>query len=354
VWSRCSGRLSDVSRERRRSAIERIHTLPLSTQTDALQLLETLGPRLLPHSDALPTFLHNYHVTRQQLYEADCADAAHSVLEAVVDRVLAARQGSRDAARVAQLVALATARLEEEEAMQTECATSATDTSAQEQPPLQPQQQQQQDSSSDELAGLSDQQLLSLCSDMAASDLSYRQCVEFVRRALLPRIERLDRPASRLVFSALAALFGSYAKPLLDALLVPLVAQCGSEQQGTAQLEVLTWAAKEALPRELLPELLQHIVAADWSSALCHVMREALAGKPALSDALVREMALGIERNSQRNAANAKFTALVFVLVTKYEQQIKPHAAVLQTALAKCTSPMTKAIQARVSKLLQQ
>jgi hypothetical protein len=119
----------------------------------------------------------------------------------------------------------------------------------------------------------------------------------------------------------------------------------------SVQLEVISWAVKEGLSSEAVETLLSSVMARTWPSSVCHFLKEVLTPKPPLSDGTIEAFAVAIDRNAAQHSSDAKFSALIFTAITKYEQQLKPHVRLLQSALLRCNTPMTKALQIRVKKM---
>lgn len=219
--------------------------------------------------------------------------------------------------------------------------------------------------------------------------MGLHHCRIVVRRALLPRVRALERPATRVFFQALLAAAAASPQAVVDGLLQPLMceeplrgaeAACPPETRlnvgvGSSQAEVAKRLVKDALPAALLAPTLRALLrggaARAWTDVSLPVFHTALVALAASGGELPADvLALLVEScdaasqpgdggalllsddSAQRQAAakkkpltaSLKFSTLIFALVTKFGAQLSAaHVATLDGVLSRCTSMMTKA-----------
>ena len=111
---------------------------------------------------------------------------------------------------------------------------------------------------------LSDDALVAVCSMAFTPSLSLLNCSAALRHLVLPHVQRLSAPASRLLVTGMTALAQQRPEAVVHAVILP--ALCGtSANLGSAQCELCLRLLRQALPHHVLPGLLMCL-----SSGLSH------------------------------------------------------------------------------------
>ena len=171
---------------------------------------------------------------------------------------------------------------------------------------------------------LTDEALHRLTTALAdATDWPGAAVSAFSRHVLLPRLCRLDTPASRTLSGAFLALQRQRAAAVVDDLLVPLVTRSDLRQ---AQAELVGRLAKELPPpaqRRLVVTLLHRPPSAAapaivWGEAQMGVLQAVLALRPPLDGAALAAAVDHVDAYAAPMRTSPKFSNLLLTLVGGY------------------------------------
>ncbi|KAI3436465.1 hypothetical protein D9Q98_005882 [Chlorella vulgaris] len=229
-------------------------------------------------------------------------------------------------------------------------------------------------------AGLSSLQddalLMLLLAEVFGTASSFARCSAAAAGLLLPRLQRLEAPASRDLAGAVQHVGSVNPQAYVAACLKPLLSSTSLNKH---HAELLAGTLKASLPPQLLPDVLaaactpassNHAAAAGggaalpspaarcaWNEHTVAVLQAVLNLKPAVTAAGVAQLAaaaLGAVCSPSGVAplaASVKFAKLLLSMVKQYPQQAAAAKQQLQAAAQACRSFMAKSLMAAVDKL---
>ena len=202
---------------------------------------------------------------------------------------------------------------------------------------------------------LTDEAILCACQAAALPDVSSRAAAAFVHVVLLPRLQQLEQPASRTLFSSLLSLMKHHARPLLEALVVPIMWSRGG-QLSAGQVEALQRLLKEA-PEALMGKVLFAFLQgeegnpAGWTEAQAALLQILVSRKPTLEAECVAEVVVQADANVDALRKSLKFSNFLSTLVRSYGPQLRPHLAAVSRIAERLDTFMKKAILVAIGKL---
>ena len=175
---------------------------------------------------------------------------------------------------------------------------------------------------------------------------------------VLPRLLRLEQPASRTLFAALLALLQVHARAVLDELVLPTV-WCNDGALSAAQAEAVSRLLKE-LPEALLGRFVSQFLRGDadqpssWAEAQVVLLQVVLSRKPVLDGACVAELVVQADANVEALRGSLKFSNMLNTLVRFHAPQLRPHVLALRRVAEKLETFMKRSILQAVSRCEQQ
>ncbi|KAL1529410.1 hypothetical protein AB1Y20_000359 [Prymnesium parvum] len=160
--------------------------------------------------------------------------------------------------------------------------------------------------------------LLSLCRAMASSDCSAQLAASVTSCVLLPRVIRVDEPASRSLFQSLLALQSLHPRVLVQSLMLPML------QRGAALNEPQT---------ELLSQLIKQLHA------------------PQLITLVVELLLQHADANVDLLSKSLKFSHVMFTLVNQYNAELVKHIPLVRRTVDKLETFMKRSALSVIDRL---
>lgn len=209
-----------------------------------------------------------------------------------------------------------------------------------------------------DVAALPDEAVHCVCQAAALPDVSSRSAGALISSVVLPRLLRLEQPASRTLFAALLALLQVHARAVLDELVLPTV-WCNDGALSAAQAEAVSRLLKE-LPEALLGRFVSQFLRGDadqpssWAEAQVVLLQVVLSRKPVLDGACVAELVVQADANVEALRGSLKFSNMLNTLVRFHAPQLRPHVLALRRVAEKLETFMKRSILQAVSRCEQQ
>eukprot|EP00455_Lapot_gusevi_P015446 TRINITY_DN17829_c0_g2_i2.p1 TRINITY_DN17829_c0_g2~~TRINITY_DN17829_c0_g2_i2.p1 ORF type:complete len:246 (-),score=58.46 TRINITY_DN17829_c0_g2_i2:373-1086(-) len=217
---------------------------------------------------------------------------------------------------------------------------------------------------------LSDDAILLLCRLYVVESLSYRRCFAFFRAVLLPVLQNLQRPASRVLLCAVLEAAQCQGGCVIDAVLLPLLAHPSC---GTPHTELITRLLREPLPDAIKLRFLRQLLSLravktassvselDWEQSISEVCWTELTvqlvlnalqgGQLPLDESLMALLVPTLADQVASFHAALKFSQLVLTVISKYTRLAAAHKATFLQIANQLTTFMKKSILQQASNL---
>lgn len=189
--------------------------------------------------------------------------------------------------------------------------------------------------------------VLTLCRTLLTVDLSPTDASCFVSMLLLPKVEALERPASRSLYCAVVSVSQHHPTALVDALIMPILGNI--DGVGRPQIELIKRIVREHMnSANSSKALLSRVVETSWTDSMLPVVQTLLNLKDLpvselLMNSIIRRIDLESQSQSSSFTKSVKFAAVLNTLVKKFASKLtKPQISDLRRILERCTAFMAK------------
>ncbi len=187
----------------------------------------------------------------------------------------------------------------------------------------------------------------------------YARSVQILTYILLPKLQKLKQPVSRILGSAVLQASKAHPRATVDALLLPLLL-C-KEGASPFQCDVINRVIKEGLTPELLSSLFHKLFCTQdkdhkeldwiWTEAMVGLILNLLAQGIVLREDTLEGLVSSLENASHQFSGSLKFGNLLLNLLTKHGAKLKDHKAALQQVTKNSKTFLTKSILAKLANL---
>ncbi|XP_031558478.1 Fanconi anemia group E protein-like [Actinia tenebrosa] len=207
------------------------------------------------------------------------------------------------------------------------------------------------------LEDLNDQTIASLCQSFASleSEPSYMHGCAFASHFILPRLQKIEQTASRLLTVSVTTFCKKYPKAVSEGLFIRLLADLSFS---SFQADIISKTLKDMPNQDASKYLLELLLKAQNLSQCCLnedkvlVMQTIIDGKPVLDDSLFKDYISVLQENSVTMAKSLKFAKLLLATIKNYSAQVVFHKEVMEAILQRNETFLKKAGHAALKKTL--
>ena len=207
------------------------------------------------------------------------------------------------------------------------------------------------------LSSLSEQTAVILCQQFVCmdSEISYSNTLILASQLILPKLERLGQPASRVFLSSIMAFAKKVPRAFSDVVVKDLLAK---DKLGTFQTDVICKVVKDAFGLESFKYFLISVLELHksspnllWSENIVAIVQTIIDNKVDIDPSVFQLFSQTLELNSLHLSKSLKFSKLVLAIINKYSCLVTDHYKLFERILDNNTTFLKKPGHSALKKL---
>ncbi|KAG6542240.1 hypothetical protein Mapa_016368 [Marchantia paleacea] len=208
-----------------------------------------------------------------------------------------------------------------------------------------------------------DEVTLLLVETLLVEQDGYAWSTQVLHAIILPKLYALEKPATRILMTALTQAGKIHPRAVMDSVMFPLI--CSKNGASSIQCEILNRLVKDCLTEDLILCLLQKMFVCSreskhdfssnlswsWTEGVVGVVQNLLSHKVNIDQDCVASLVQALDAAVAEFPTSLKFGNLLLNLVTKHGPRLKSHKALLHQVVDKSRTFLTKSVQSKLASL---
>lgn len=209
-----------------------------------------------------------------------------------------------------------------------------------------------------------DEVTLLLVETLLVEQDGYAWSTQLLHAIILPKIYALEKPASRILMTALTQAGKIHPRAVMDSIMFPII--CSKNGASSVQCEILNRLVKDCLTEDLILSLLQKMFVPrresehdfsrsnrswNWTEGVVGVVQNLLSHKVNIDQDCVASLVQDLDAAVAEFSTSLKFGNLLLNLVTKHGPRLKSHKTSLHHVVNRSRTFLTKTVQSKLASI---